>query len=181
MPDQVLLGARLRAARLARGMTLQNVADAAGISVGFVSRLERDQVSPSVASLVAVCAAVGLRMGDLFEAPRSHIVRAGEGAPLNFGGRGATEQVITPGDQLLVQVIHARIERGGTGGDDLYTLDTRVEFVYVLRGRLVLQLGPETHELAAGDAMTFTGRDPHTWRNGADEECEVLWVLSPAP
>ena len=66
MASQVLIGARLRAARLARGMTLEAVATAAGISLGFVSKLERDQVSPSVASLVAICDAVGLKVGKSF-------------------------------------------------------------------------------------------------------------------
>ena len=182
MADQVAIGARLRAARLSRGLTLDAVASAAGISTGFVSKLERDQVSPSVASLVAICAAVGLRMGDLFEPPRSHVVRAGTGAPINFGGKGAVEQVVTPGDQIQVEVIHSHIEPGGSGGEDLYVLDTEIEFVYVIQGRLVVTLGDQRHELAEGDAMTFRGSDPHTWANASDEvDCEVIWVLTPAP
>lgn len=182
MTEPVKIGARLRAARLSRSMTLGAVAAAAGISIGFVSKLERDQVSPSVASLVAICAAVGLRMGDLFEPPRSHVVRADAGTPINFGGSGAVEQVMTSGDQTRVEVIHSSIEPGGSGGDDLYMLDTEVEVVYVVRGRLVVTLGSERHELAAGDVMTFRGSDPHTWANASDaDECEVIWVLSPAP
>lgn len=181
MASDVRIGARLRAARLARGLTLEAVGSAAGISQGFVSKLERDQVSPSVASLVAICEAVGLKVGELFEPPPSQIVRAGQGAPINFGGEGAEEFLLTPGSQTDVEVIRSLIAPGGTAGDDLYSLDCDVEFVYVLTGRLTVVLGDDEHELAAGDSMTFRGRDPHTWRNAsADERCEVLWVLAPA-
>ncbi|MBX9717633.1 MAG: XRE family transcriptional regulator [Microbacteriaceae bacterium] len=181
MTSDVKIGARLRAARLARGLTLEAVGAAVGISQGFVSKLERDQVSPSVASLVAICEAVGLKVGELFEPPPSQIVRAGHGAPINFGGEGAVEYLLTPGTQTDVEVIHSIIDPGGTAGADLYSLDCDVEFVYVLRGTLTVTLADDDYELAAGDSMTFRGRDPHTWRNAsADAECEVLWVLAPA-
>ncbi|MCY7412703.1 MAG: helix-turn-helix domain-containing protein [Salinibacterium sp.] len=180
MTSDVKIGARLRAARLARGLTLEAVGAAAGISQGFVSKLERDQVSPSVASLVAICQAVGLKVGELFEPPPSQIVR-GPGAPINFGGEGAEEFLLTPRTQTDIEVIHSIIDPGGSAGADLYSLDCDVEFVYVLRGTLALTLAADDHELAAGDSMTFRGRDPHTWRNASsDTDCEVLWVLAPA-
>ncbi|MGB3337961.1 MAG: helix-turn-helix transcriptional regulator, partial [Devosia sp.] len=55
----VLIGTKLRTARKTRGLTLDQVAQAAGLTKGFVSRLERDDVSPSVASLVTVCEVLG--------------------------------------------------------------------------------------------------------------------------
>jgi len=182
MTSDVKIGARLRAARLARGLTLEAVGASAGISQGFVSKLERDQVSPSVASLVAICQAVGLKVGELFEPPPSQIVRAGLGAPINFGGDGAHELLLTPGTQSALEVIHSTIEPGGSAGSALYSLDCDIEVVFVLHGTITVTLADDHHELAAGDAMTFRGRDPHTWRNAsANVECRVLWVLAPAP
>lgn len=176
------IGGRLRATRLARGLTLGQVAAAAGLTEGFVSKLERDQVSPSVASLVAVCEALGLRVGELFEPPTSAIVRAGEGAKINFGGIDAREYLLSPGSQAHIEVLHSIVDPLGSGGDELYALDTEIEFVYVLKGRFDIVLGPTTHNLNVGDAMTFRGREPHTWRNpSTTDPAEVLWVLSPAP
>jgi uncharacterized cupin superfamily protein len=64
----------------------------------------------------------------------------------------------------------------------LYALDAEIEFVYVMKGEFDIVLGPERHSLREGDAMTFRGREPHTWQNpSATEEAEVLWVLAPAP
>lgn len=182
MTNQVKIGARLRAARQAKSLTLEDVAVATGMSQGFVSRLERDQVSPSVASLVTLCSVVGLKVGQLFETPQSQIVRAGKGSPINFGGEGAEEQLLTPGTQSHVEVIHSVIDPGGNAGDALYALDCEVEFVYVIRGTLRFTLGEQIEDLDAGDSMTFRGRDPHRWENASSTEtCEVLWVMAPAP
>ena len=180
--NPIPIGVRLRATRRARGLTLGQVAAAAGLTEGFVSKLERDQVSPSVASLVAVCEAIGLRVGELFEPPTSAIVRAGEGALINFGGNNARECLLTPGSQSNLEVLHSIVEPLGSAGDELYALDTEIEFLFVLVGEFEVTLGPESQRLRAGDAMTFRGREPHTWRNpSASEPAEVLWVLSPAP
>lgn len=179
--SEIPIGGRIRATRLARGLTLGQVAAAAGLTEGFVSKLERDQVSPSVASLVSVCEALGLRVGDLFDAPANAIVRAGDGAQINFGGNDVKEFLLSSGDQNSIEVLHSKISAGGSGGDELYALNCEVEFVYVLKGQLEIILGPEHQLLNTGDAMTFRGRDPHTWRNPTKETIEVLWVMSPAP
>jgi transcriptional regulator with XRE-family HTH domain len=178
----IRIGARLRAARLSQKMTIEAVADATGLTKGFISRLERDAASPSVASLVGVCEALGLRVGALFDPPETAVVRAGEGRPISFGAKGADETLLTPGTQQQIEVIHTRLDGGGHGGEELYTLDCESEFVYVVDGTLELVLEDETVTLGGGDAMTFPGRTPHTWRNAsARVPCEVLWVLSPAP
>src|SRR4051794_32037269 len=87
-PPHAPIGARLRTARQAAGLTLAAVAEQAGLTKGFLSRLERDEVSPSVASLVTVCGILGIGVGSLFEAPQTSLVRAGEAPPINFGGQG---------------------------------------------------------------------------------------------
>ena len=181
-PAKVAIGARLRAARLSQRLTIEAVAEATGLTKGFLSRLERDAASPSVASLVAVCDVIGLRVGALFDPPDTAVVRAGEGRQISFGAKNAFERLLTPGTQQQLEVIHSVLEGGGHGGEDLDTLDCITECVYVLAGRLVLVLETESVTLGRGDAMTFGGRTPHTWRNhSSTEPCEVLWMLSPAP
>jgi transcriptional regulator with XRE-family HTH domain len=176
------IGARLRAARSSAGLTLAAVAVQSGLTKGFLSRLERDEVSPSVASLVAVCGVLGLRVGELFEPPDTSLVRAGEAPAINFGGEGVHEVLLTPGTQRSVQVIRSVVEPGGGGGAELYALDCDVEVVHVLNGRLRLDLPEESVELGPGDAFTLPGTTPHTWGNASSTEaCEVLWTLVPAP
>jgi transcriptional regulator with XRE-family HTH domain len=180
-PADTLVGARLRAARQAAGLTLAAVAAEAGLTKGFLSRLERDEVSPSVASLVTVCGVLGIGVGQLFEPPATSLVRAAEAPPINFGGQGVREVLLTAGAQRDLHVIRSVIEPGGGGGEELYSLACDVEFVHVLRGRLRLLLPGEVVELEAGDAFTMPGATPHTWLNPSAATCEVLWVLTPAP
>lgn len=183
-PDHAgaLIGVRLRAARQAAGLTLAAVADEAGLTKGFLSRLERDEVSPSVASLVAVCGIIGIGVGQLFEPPDTSIVRAGQAPPINFGGQGLREHLLTAGAQRQLQVIHSLVDPGGGGGAELYSLACEAEFVYVVSGELRLLLPGETVDLGAGDAFTMPGATPHTWLNpSTDAVADVLWVLSPAP
>jgi transcriptional regulator with XRE-family HTH domain len=181
-PARALIGARLRAARQASGLTLAAVAEQAGLTKGFLSRLERDEVSPSVASLVTVCDVLGVGVGALFEAPDTALVRAGEAPPINFGGRGLRESLLTAVSQRHLQVIRSLVEPGGGGGPELYALACDVEFVYVVSGELRLLLPGEMVDLGAGDAFTMPGTTPHTWLNPSpDTVTEVLWVLTPAP
>jgi transcriptional regulator with XRE-family HTH domain len=181
-PADALVGARLRAARQASGLTLAVVAQQAGLTKGFLSRLERDEVSPSVASLVSVCGVLGIGVGQLFEPPVTSLVRAADAPPINFGGRGLREVLLTAGTQRNLQVIRSVVEPSGGGGEELYALACEIEFVHVLRGRLELRLPGEAVVLHAGDAFTMPGATPHTWINpSTTETCEVLWALTPAP
>ncbi|MGY1600793.1 helix-turn-helix domain-containing protein [Geodermatophilus sp. SYSU D00815] len=181
-PGEALVGARLRAARQAAGLTLAAVAAQAGLTKGFLSRLERDEVSPSVATLVTVCGILGITVGRLFESPQTSLVRAEEAPPINFGGQGLREVLLTAGDQRQLQVIRSRVEPGGGGGEELYSLACEVEFIHVLSGELRLLLPGEVVDLRAGDAFTMPGATPHTWLNPSPSRpCEVLWAFAPAP
>lgn len=177
-----LIGARLRSARQTAGLTLSAVAEEAGLTKGFLSRLERDEVSPSVASLVRLCRTLRIGVGELFEQPVTSLVRAADAPSVNFGGKGVQEVLLTPGTHRQLQVIRSVVAPGGGGGDELYSLDCEVEFVYVVRGQLRLELRGETVDLGPGDAFTMPGSTEHTWCNpSADGSCEVLWALAPAP
>ena len=181
LAPEAQIGERIRRARLARGKTIDAVASAAGLTKGFVSRLERDRVSASVASLVRVCAAIGIPVGSLFEAAETGVVRSDQAPAINFGGSGVSDRVFTPASERQLQVIHSRIEPGGSSGPEQYGLSSRSEFVYVLTGALELEIGEQSVHLAEGDAVTFAPSEPHSWRCPPDQSgAEVLWVLSPA-
>jgi transcriptional regulator with XRE-family HTH domain len=176
------IGARLRDARRRQGLTIDQIAQSTGLTKGFISRIERDVTSPSVSSLVTVCAALSLPVGELFTAPKSDVVRRAQAPHIQLTGRGADERLLTPRGQARLQLVHSIIEPGGTGGEELYTLNCEVEVAHVLRGRLQVLFSRSAELLEAGDTMTFSGREPHTWHNpDADEDAEVLWVIVPAP
>ena len=179
---ELRLGARLRTARLRRQLSIDNVAASAGLTKGFISQLERDMAAPSVASLIRLCGALQISVGSLFDPPTTNLVRRADRPRINFGGEHLVEHLLTPRGNDYLQVIESHIEPGGGSGDEAYSLEASAEVVHVLSGTLEVTVRDERHVLAAGDTLTFSGRDPHTWRNtSADQPVDVLWILAPSP
>ena len=176
------IGDRLKAVRQARRLTLTDVAEASGLTKGFLSKLERDQASASVAALVRVCAALGISPGSLFEAaPGGEAVRAGSYPPISFGGRGLTEYLLTPAGERRVQAILSEVAPGGGSGEEAYALPAEVEFVFVLEGDLEVIVAGEVTTLGPGDAFTFSPGAEHGFRSlRTDGVTRVLWVFAPA-
>ena len=164
VPDGTRIGAQLRAARLAARMSMAEVAEQAGLTKGFVSKLERDLANVSVASLIRLCDALGVSVGSLFQAPKGEVVRRGAYPPINFGGRKMTEYLLTPSGEKRVQAILSDIEPGGGSGDEPYSLPADVEFVFVLAGQLQVTVAGEQVTLEQGDAFTFPAGTRHTFR-----------------
>jgi transcriptional regulator with XRE-family HTH domain len=180
--DGVRIGARLRAARKGAGYTLEQLASAVGLTKGFLSRVERDETSLSVASLIALCEVMSIDVGSLFNAPEVALVRRDTAPAINLGGTGVREALMTPRGQSRVQLVHTTAEPGATGGSELYTINCEIEVLYVLRGSVDLLLADRQQRLTAGDALTFPGGEPHTWVNSSTSRvAEMVWVLAPAP
>jgi transcriptional regulator with XRE-family HTH domain len=181
VPEGTRIGAQLKAARLAARMSMAEVAEQAGLTKGFLSKLERDLVNVSVASLIRLCDALGISVGSLFQAPTGEVIRHGAYPPINFGGTKMTEYLLTPSGEKRVQAILSDIEPGGGSGDDPYPLPADVEFVFVLAGQLQVTLAGEQITLQQGDAVTFLARTPHTFHASPQAgRTQVLWIVSPA-
>ncbi len=176
------IGRLLRARRRNLDMTLDDVAGAADLTKSFLSEIERDKTSPSVASLVRLCEVLALPVGDLFTPARSGVVRANDRPPIRFGGTGVSDYLISPDEAKRLQVIFSDIEPGGTGGEKLYNLPCEEEFVFVLEGSIRIVLEDTTHELGTGDAIAFDPRRAHTFANASQTEpAKALFVLTPPP
>ncbi|KNC20254.1 XRE family transcriptional regulator [Arthrobacter sp. RIT-PI-e] len=176
----VAIGSRLRAARQGQRMTIEQVADATGLTKGFLSRVERDLTSPSVASLVTLCQVLSISVGDLFLVPETHLTRLDDAPRISLGGQGINERLMTARSERRLQMIRAVVEPHGRGEDELYSVDCEVETLHVVSGRFVLIFPHDRYELEAGDTVTFPGREPHSWLNPGDAEAVVLWTLVPA-
>jgi transcriptional regulator with XRE-family HTH domain len=177
----VHLGARLRHAREQRQLSLGDVAQRTGLSRGFLSRVERDMTSPSVASLIAMCEAISLPMERLFAAPRVSVVRAADRRKATLPGAAVVDTLITPAHESHVTVLETIAAPGGSGGEELYTMPSECEVCYVLQGAIELDIDGEVFVLRRGDAVTFGATVPHTWRNtSVSSEARIVWVIAPA-
>ncbi len=178
--NPVAIGSRIRAARQNQRLTIEQVADATGLTKGFLSRVERDLTSPSVASLVTVCQVLSLSIGELFAVPEIHLTLAGDGPRISMGGEGIVERLLTSRSERRLQLLGAVIEPHGRGESELYTVDCDLDVLHIISGELTLRMSQESYELKAGDTLSFPGREPHSWENPTAAPTEVLWILVPA-
>jgi transcriptional regulator with XRE-family HTH domain len=180
--DETLVGPRLRAARKERGLTISQLAERTGLSNGFISLLERNEVAASVGSLIKLCDALDVGLGSLFEpAESAGLVRRDERMQADFGGFGVQDVLLTWGGQRHLQVIESRVEPGGSSGEELHAFDADAELVYVLAGSLRFVFEDRTFDLRRGDALTLNPRVLHRWQNTSrTREAVVLWIITPA-
>lgn len=176
----LVIGTKIRATRLAQALTIADVAAASGLSTGFISRVERDETSPSVSTLVTLCQVLSLPLGSLFEPPDNEVIALADAPRINMGGMKASERLLTPRAESRVQVLRSLLEPGATGGEELYTINCDVEIVHVLSGTLRVRLVGGTRDLVDGDTMTLAGREPHSWDNASEATTEVIWTIVPA-
>ena len=161
------LGVEVRTLRQASGMNIQTLASLSELSPAMLSRIERGNVAPSIASLAAIAQALNVPIGRLFANIENRsdvsIVRAGQGITV--------QRFAAKGDQtyeLLGNLLsgHLFVE------PYLITIDaplkeksafqhTGVEFIHILEGSMVYRYGQMTQVLGHGDSMLFDCNGPH--------------------
>ncbi|HET7066910.1 MAG TPA: cupin domain-containing protein [Nocardioides sp.] len=180
-PPDGEVGPRLRQLREQKGMSARRVAGLAGVSPAYLSRLENGRVSPTVATLARLVAAMGETMATLFsEPPGPDEVVVRRDARHLMRSRGVLDSQVTPGWAQRLEILESLVEAGQGSSDSLHTHAGEEECVLVLEGELDLYLGSDRHRLLTGDSATFDSRTPHRWRNPSSEQARVLWVITPA-
>lgn len=175
------LGARVRALRQQRRVTLRELAGNAGVSPSLISQFERGQVNVSVGVLRRIAQALGLATADLFDAgtAASHqLVRRRE-RPRLPTGPGAWKYLVSAAPAKHVEVYTAEIQPGGLTSDEPYAHGSSQEILLVLRGEITCQVGDSSFEMFEGDSVEYQTDVPHRVANTSKEPAEVLWVISP--
>jgi DNA-binding transcriptional MerR regulator/quercetin dioxygenase-like cupin family protein len=171
------IGAHLRQLRARRRLSLAEVAQAVGISVGFLSALERSQMSGSVGTLRKLARFYKTNILDFFDAhgAGSRQIRPTERKVLE-AGEGVRMELLAWGNTVMEPHLFRVAPEAGSG--DAYAHEGE-EFIYVLRGDLEITLDGEPYHLRPGDSFYFESATPHRWRNPGRKETCVLWVNTP--
>jgi DNA-binding transcriptional MerR regulator/quercetin dioxygenase-like cupin family protein len=172
------VGERLRRLRLARSYSLARVAKAAGVSVGFLSALERGHMSASVSTLRRLARFYRINILSLFDPSQSNPgrVRPAERKVLE-AGRGVRMELLAWGNTVMEPHLFRIAPSAGSG--ESYAHEGE-EFLYILKGCLEIDLdGDEHHRLERGDSFYFESSTHHRWSNPGKEEAHVLWVNTP--
>jgi transcriptional regulator with XRE-family HTH domain len=175
--NQGAIGAHLRQLRARRKLSLSQVASAVGISVGFLSALERSQMSGSVGTLRKLARFYKSNILDFFDANESSSrqVRPAERKVLE-AGEGVRMELLAWGNTVMEPHLFRIAPEAGSG--DSYTHEGE-EFMYILRGDLEITVEGEKYRLKPGDSFYFESATPHRWKNPGRKETLVLWVNTP--
>jgi DNA-binding transcriptional MerR regulator/uncharacterized RmlC-like cupin family protein len=171
------IGNHLRKLRTKRQLSLAQVARAVGVSVGFLSALERSQMSGSVGTLRKLARFYKTNILDFFDAKEgsSRLVRPAQRKVLE-AGEGVRMELLAWGNAVMEPHLFRVAPHSGSG--DSYTHEGE-EFLYVLRGELTITLDGEEYHLKSGDSFYFESGTPHRWKNPGRTETCVLWVNTP--
>ena len=171
------IGTHLRQLRVRRALSLAQVAAEVGISVGFLSALERSQMSGSVGTLRKLARFYKTNILDFYEAngASGRHVRPAERKVLE-AGEGVRMELLAWGNTVMEPHLFRIAPEAGSG--ESYTHEGE-EFIYVLRGDLAITVAGEEYRLKAGDSFYFESATPHRWRNPGRKETLLLWVNTP--
>lgn len=171
-------GVRFRRLRQRRGLSLAQVAKATGVSVGFLSALERGQMSASIATLRRIARYYRTNILSFFEPAKenSRVVKPAERKILETT-KGVRMELLAWGNTAMEPHLF-RIKPGGSSGES-YTHEGE-EFLHVLRGQFEIWLNQDEHYLLEpGDSLYFQSSTPHRWKNPGQTESWLLWINTP--
>lgn len=175
-------GADLRALRKARGITLADLAQRLGRSVGWLSQAERDLSQPSVSDLRAIAAALEVPLSLLLAhsgasaQEAGHIVRRDARRTIGAGKAGLDEELLSPDLTDDFEMVHSTFHPGSRAPGPV-TRPTQ-EVAYIVSGRLDLTIAGREFTVGEGDSFRIRG-EPFEWHNPHDMPAVAIWVIAP--
>jgi transcriptional regulator with XRE-family HTH domain len=178
----VELGQKIRALRIERGMTLEDVVSRSGLTRSWLSKVENFRVTPSLQGLAEIARALGVPVArlleDLDKRPDFVIVKQGDGL------RIARDREFS--NISYESLAHERPDRAmdpfvltvpAGGGRSKALSHEGEEFLRVLSGRVRFHFGQTEHDLSAGDSLYFDACTPHRLSNPWSKPAQVLCVF----
>tara|TARA_B100000749_G_C18444810_1_gene473772 strand:+ start:2400 stop:3179 length:780 start_codon:yes stop_codon:yes gene_type:complete len=183
--DDRALGQAIRRARQSARMSLQQVAESAGTSVGLLSQIERGISSPSIRVLREICNVLKIPVHALFgdsdaaiEQEARRVVRVNQRRKADFGAKGMIKEFLNAHEGRALQVMEIILEPNGGSGDDSYSHEGE-ECGVVLEGRLELHVDGAVYRLAEGDSFYFESTLNHKFNNISPGKTRIIWITTP--
>lgn len=176
------VGAKVRALRKERGLTLEQLSESTGLSTGIISQIERGKANPAFTSLAQLAHGLDIPVGRLFhvEEQSSPVVRKGERRRLDHHGVESDDiyELLTPD---LNGALEATWVESRPGSDTSATpfRHNGEEFGLVLSGMKDVYLDGVQHRLYEGDSIRYASTIPHWYVNPGDQVCISVWVITP--
>ncbi len=177
------MGQKIRQLRIDNRLTLEEAADRAGCTPGFLSQVERNQAVPSISMLYSIAQALGVKVTYFFPlmASGTKVVRADAREVFRFEGSFIVYSLLSTSfpDRKLESLLVEIDPVDGALPADEFRSHPGEEFYYVLEGTLRLWIGDAIYDLDAGDSAHFKSTVKHRLENPGDEPTVALCVLTP--
>lgn len=176
------LGDVIRRLRKGKGLSLKQLSEASGVSVGMLSQVERDVSNPSVRVLSAIRQALNAPLNVLFEpaatrAEDPDFVRRAKARPILELGH-LNKELLSSKNSHSLQLMILHVGKGGSSGEHPLSYPAEKGGM-VLKGEIILRVGDEETRLFAGDSFVFGASVPHSFRHSGEERAEVFWIIGP--
>lgn len=174
-PQGLTLGRRLRARRAELGLTMQAVATEAGLSVGFISQVERGLTAPSLSSLVSISRVLGEPVSRFLDQPENtdQLTRRASREVYSIVHDDLAYERLSssfPGSLLRSVIMHEP-----PGHRSIAISHQGEEMMYVLRGELTVEVDGKRTVMGEGDSIHFASTLTHSTWNHTDQPTTVLW------
>jgi transcriptional regulator with XRE-family HTH domain len=165
------IGPRLRDLRLQHGLSLQQLAERAGVSAAAIHKIERNGMVPTITTL--------LKLADAFEKPVAYFVdeqanRSGPVAVTRARAGAAVSSISATGPDFSLAGTVMAVKPGGSGGP--LAPSRREALLLVLEGALRFEVDGCTYDLGTGDALHLRTDRPHHWENLGRSTARAAWV-----
>lgn len=174
----MLLGEKIKMRRVQHGLTQEELANRCELSKGFISQIERDLTSPSIATLVDILECLGTNLKDFFsDETEEKIVFTSEDYFVKEVEKHSTTWLVPSAQKNSMEPILVHL----SGGEKLEEDDPHEgeEFGYVLSGKIFVVCGSTKKKCKKGDSFYFNSSHPHYIENAGNTEATVLWVSTP--
>ena len=172
------IGEKIKARRQRLGLTQSELADRAELSKGFISQLERDLTSPSIATLTDILECLGTDLPEFFNEREEEKVAFAQADLFEKTDDDKSILWLVPNAQKnMMEPILLRLKAGCSTEED--HPHAGEEFGYVLCGAVTLVLGMKKHKIRKGGSFYFKTNVPHRIENNGKKDAEILWVSTP--
>ncbi len=174
------IGEKIKRLRMQNGLTQEELADRCELTKGFISQVERDITSPSIATLVDILSSLGTNLREFFDdrIPEQLVFTADDTFTKENGGLKHQIDWIVPNAQKnMMEPIVVTLDSGGrTEKGDPHDGE---EFGYILKGTIYLYLGSKRYRVTAGECFYFKPNATHYLANEGKARAKILWISTP--
>jgi len=172
------LGGKIKQMRNQKGLTQEELADRCELTKGYISQLENNLNSPSIATLTDILAALGSNLSEFFQEEKEEKVVFAKEEFIEKDTDGVLFKWLIPNAQknMMEPVMVELTEGASTTGDIPHEGE---EFGYVLEGRIALQLGKKQFVCKKGEAFYYSAGIPHSILNKGKGKARFLWISTP--